>query len=207
MTARPPWTPEIGSRHGLLTVLEFVGARVRCRCDCGKETMPTRSNVKRGLTKSCGHQMGRPGEPKPWARTHGGSDTVEYRTWRAIQSRCHDERNKDYANYGGRGITVCDRWRESFETFLADMGPRPSPRHSIERADNNKGYSPENCRWATDVEQGRNRRTVKLTADDAREIRRRRAAGATLRVIADAFGITITNVHAVVSGRSWKDAA
>lgn len=87
---------------------------------------------------------------------------VEHRTWRNIISRCHREQDKDYPRYGGRGITVCERWRESFEAFLSDMGPRPSDRHSIDRLDNNGPYAPDNCAWNLMREQSRNRRNSTL---------------------------------------------
>jgi hypothetical protein len=199
-----PWTPAVGSRFGLLTVLELVGNNVRCLCDCGKETTPTRSNVKRGLTQSCGHQMGNPGQPKPWASKHGATNTAEYRTWCAIRSRCHTPSNKDFGNYGARGVTVCQRWRDSFDAFFADMGRRPSPRHSIERKDNAKGYEPSNCVWATATEQGRNRRSVKLDEAAAADIRRRVAAGEKQNAVARAYGVTPGNITAVIQGKTWK---
>lgn len=88
---------------------------------------------------------------------HGQYGSVEYQTWADMKVRCLNPNNKRYADYGGRGITVCKRWL-SFENFLADMGTRPSNQHSLDRIDNDKGYFKENCRWATRQEQNGNRR-------------------------------------------------
>lgn len=99
-------------------------------------------------------------------RTHGKSDTPEFRVWTGMQTRCYNPRNRAYASYGARGITICERWRASFENFLTDIGPRPSSSHSIERVDNDGNYAPENCKWATREEQGRNKRNnVKVFVD------------------------------------------
>lgn len=88
--------------------------------------------------------------------------TSEYYSWTGLKQRCFNPRNKDYHNYGGRGITVCQRWKDSFEDFIADMGPRPTPNHSIDRINNDGPYSPENCRWASLSVQNQNRHHAKL---------------------------------------------
>jgi hypothetical protein len=96
--------------------------------------------------------------------THGqarkGNHTKEYRSWAAMIARCYNTKNKEYFRYGGRGILVCGEWRSSFVKFFADLGPAPSPNHTLDRINPDLGYSPDNCRWATPLEQGRNKRTT-----------------------------------------------
>lgn len=93
------------------------------------------------------------------SRTHGLSYTPEYRAWQTMVHRCTNPRNAAYPRYGGRGITVCHRWLNDVQAFVDDMGPRPSARHELDRIDNERGYGPGNCRWATRVQNSRNRRS------------------------------------------------
>jgi hypothetical protein len=98
----------------------------------------------------------------PFNKKHGEAQkTKEYSAWSRLPGRCYNPKHKAYKNYGGRGITICDRWRYSYENFLADMGRAPSPKHSIDRIDNDGNYEPSNCRWATAKVQGNNQRKTK----------------------------------------------
>lgn len=155
-------TPPIGSVFGRLTVLEEFrnkGSRIRrlrCLCSCGKESTPELKSVVKGTSKSCGCYQA---ELAGFAcRTHGLSDLPEHAVWEGVLARCNNHNSASYHNYGGRGIEVCDRWY-SFQSFYEDMGPRPSPQHSIDRINNDGNYEPGNCRWSTWSEQGRNRRS------------------------------------------------
>lgn len=127
-----------------------------CLCACGNKKEVRARHLVSGATKSCGCISKE--VTKKVHSTHGMSKAPEYKTWDGIKYRCNNESCPQYNNYGGRGITVCDRWLESFENFYEDMGKRPSKKHSIERLDVNKGYSPDNCIWATHDIQSRNKR-------------------------------------------------
>ena len=130
-----------------------------CRCQCGGQTITYAGKLRSGHTKSCGCLTRELSAHR--RTTHGHTqrrrDTPEYRSWRGMRNRCHCPDNVSYKNYGGRGIQVCDRWRESFENFLADTGPRPEGM-SLDRIDNDGDYEPMNCRWATPAQQRANRR-------------------------------------------------
>lgn len=161
---------ETGARFSSWTVLSFAGfvANYRpmylCRCNCGTEREVFSRSLRQGRSKSCGCAA-----RQVWAEItrkaklrHGNTvdrgATPEYTAWLAIKARCYNENEKCYTRYGGRGIRVCDRWLGSFENFLADMGPRPTPDHSIDRKDVNGNYDPDNCQWETQTRQQRNRR-------------------------------------------------
>lgn len=150
-----------GQRFGRLLALHSP-ARDRhhnrlwlCRCDCGTEKLVKSGALTGGNTASCGclHRE----VMTPHGATVGGKRSPEYLAWGHMRRRCQDPQHPQFRNYGGRGIAVCERWQE-FQNFLADMGARPSPRHSLDRIDNDGSYEPGNCRWATKDVQQHNRR-------------------------------------------------
>lgn len=153
-----------GVRFGLWTVVSLHDHRIHpkwnVRCECGNEKVVKGRILVAGKSRSCGCQTRQ--MIGAAFRKHGLSGDPLHHLWRGMIARCHDSRGKSFENYGARGIEVCARWRTSFEAFRDDMGPRPSRLHSVDRIDNDKGYGPDNCRWATAGEQARNRRNNRL---------------------------------------------
>lgn len=147
-------------KFGFLSVIRFAGIRRvgkdaqpktlwTCRCTCGVKFIVQGQSLVSGNTRSCGC-LGRIERKTP----------KEEKAWRTMLWRCYNSNHKKYKDYGGRGIRVCRRWRNSFENFLSDMGKAPSLRHSLDRKKVNGNYTPSNCKWSTPIEQGRNKRNT-----------------------------------------------
>lgn len=180
----------VGSKFNKLTVTEFAGLDARrnsrwlCRCECGKTVTHTGCNLKKGTLKTCGCE-----QHKKRVATRV-EDHPDFSVFSGMLARCYTPGDPTYQRYGARGIKVCDRWREGgFWVFLGDMGPRPTPDHSIDRyPDTNGDYTPENCRWATPKQQANNRRTNKLLTY--------RGETKTMKEWADVLGINYQTLKA-----------
>lgn len=157
----------VGARFGRLVVINrapsvtsdcgMVFQKWNCLCDCGNKKAIFQHCLRSRATQSCGCLARELTSRR--VRIHGKSHTNEFSIWTHIIQRCDDPNNR---TYGGAGISICSEWRSSFEKFLADMGPRPSKRHTIDRKDGSRGYCKDNCRWATWGQQARNRKSNRL---------------------------------------------
>ena len=185
----PKITDHTNLRYKRLVAIRFVEIRRNrmaywlCRCDCGAEVIVQGGHLTSGNTGSCGCLVRDNASdlPRSPSLRHGhartASMTPEYRSWRSMKNRCTNPRDIGYADYGGRGISVCDEWLNSFDQFLADMGLKPTRSHTINRIDNETGYERDNCLWSSKTEQSRNTRITRLlevygqrmTASEARE--------------------------------------
>jgi len=198
-----------GVKFGELTVLymdtiqtnigKYKRPRWVCQCSCGVVKSICGSDLRSGNTNSCGC--------KHYTKVtkHNLCQSVEYKTWRSIKTRCLNPNFDQYDDYGGRGITVCDEWIDSFETFLKDMGSRPSNKHSIDRIDNDKNYCKENCRWVTRKEQCRNKRTNRINSIEiANEIRNKYKTNKyTQEQLAEEYGCPNYTIQYIVNNKSW----
>ena len=162
-----------GQRFGRLVAISDAGRSSaglvvwKCRCDCGSEIIMDSHSLRDGNTRSCGC-LQREARTQN-TRTHGASNTSEYEAWAGMRGRCCNPKDKRFVYYGGRGVTVCERWK-SFECFLEDMGKKPSSGHTLDRKNVNGNYCPENCRWATWLEQQNNRGNNMIVEYNGRHI-------------------------------------
>jgi len=191
----------VGERVGRLLLLDEVriprkdGTTIRgflCRCDCGNETTVSYYHLKT-QTRSCGCLQVDVCREKN--TTHGMSKTRTFKIWREMKARCNNPNSTNYSKYGGRGIKVCERWNNSFEAFLEDMGEPPTKEHSLDRIDNNRDYEPSNCRWATAKEQARNRRNNVTFEFQGKE--------RTLAEIAEIVGVKYSLLNSRVMDYGW----
>lgn len=166
-----------GEQKGYLTVIGKMNIqnpgniRWGCKCICGTVCVVTTNNLNTGHTISCGCG-GRVSDKlfSVYGKFSGEKIPEEYYCWAAMKSRCYNDKNASYKDYGGRGIVVCGRWLNSFENFVNDMGRRPSLDHSIDRIDNNGNYTPKNCKWSTSSEQSNNTRRNKIIEFDGKSM-------------------------------------
>lgn len=203
---RPPVQINPGDRYGRLTIVKEAprargsARRFECLCDCGNVRIYEMGDFRcasERRTKSCGC-LGREKHT-----VHGKHGCPEYYCWKGMNQRCSNPNSPQWKDYGGRGIEVCRGWRESFTDFLKDMGPRPSPLHSIERKNNSNGYYPDNCKWATRTEQNRNSRKNVMTVELAARIRLERASGIRPRDICKNHQIKKWVIYSVLSRKTW----
>lgn len=195
-----------GRQYGRLTVVRYFGKNKyrlhvwRCVCSCGNEVLVTVSNLNAGKTNSCGCYKKEVTGMLNYS--HGqtvGGPTSEYVAWVEAKERCNNPNNKNYHNYGGRGIKMCDRWVNSFNNFFEDMGLKPSTEHSLDRYPNNESghYGPDNCRWGTDEEQARNRRNNVWYEYNGLKM--------VLADWAKKFGVTSSNVKYMLTSKSFPE--
>jgi hypothetical protein len=212
---------ERGHQYGRLRVLSESNPNRRreitwvCRCDCGVVCCVSGRLLREGRTHSCGclrrertSAMGQKWRKHGHSLDRKGNPTPTYNSWQGMKQRCLDANAANYDLYGGRGITICSRWLgpQGFQNFLADLGERPAGT-SLDRINSDGHYTPENTRWATAKEQGRNRRTTKLNVSKVREIRRLVASGQTQVEVAKKFDVEKSTIHQIVHHLRWRNAA
>lgn len=200
-----------GQTFGRLTARRYVSVQSArrkksawvCVCECGTEKTVATDDLTSGKVVSCG--CVKRDRLRTYRPQHGGTGTREHSIWCGMIDRCERATREGYRNYGGRGISVCERWRGSFQAFLDDMGPRPSADMTIERVDNDRGYEPGNCVWAPRRTQNRNKRNIVLTEDLVRDLHASRARGETIASWASRHGVSRTAANKAANGESWAE--
>jgi len=191
-----------GQKFGRLKVVSLLGSQNNrriwnCLCDCGTSFSCASDRLRSGNTTSCGcyHKE----LVRNMATTHGLSHLPEYKVWKDMKARCYNSRNIEYENYGGRGIIVCDEWKESFESFYRHVGSRPTAEHTIDRQDVNGNYEPGNVKWSTHVEQARNRRNNRIVSYKGHDY--------VLAELADILDLDVKSLHGYLTrGKTVEDA-
>lgn len=198
-----------GRRFGRLKVLRRKGSssgrggsKWLCICDCGSVRIVRSHALRHGITRSCGCFHRKVSHENA---IHGGWNTRLYSVWSSMKQRCFNPLDDAYPNYGGRGISVCDRWRYSFANFRDDMGPRPSKNHSIDRIDNDGNYEPSNCRWATRHQQQTNQRPHyghrKISSRQSLIIKALSERGFSLNELSVLYGVYPQTIGTIVRGK------
>lgn len=209
-------------KFGRLLALNMVrepgkDARVRCMCECGKEKIVILYNLRNGNTTSCGclskeltsersRSLGALMGAANLKHGHaiGYSHSSTYSSWQDAKKRCYSLKNKRYAEYGGRGIKMCDEWVKDFGEFLRYMGEKPKGL-TLERCDVNRGYEPGNCIWATRTSQAQNTRANVATWEIVREIRSLWANGTEVNELAEKFCMSRGNIEFIVQEKTWRE--
>ena len=181
-----------------------------CNCNCGTKNISILSDsLRNGKSISCGcYQKEVAAKNAKITGTnqkkHGISGTPEYNSWNNMIQRCYNKNDIGYLNYGGRGITVCDKWLNSIENFIEDMGPRPSDDHSLDRINNNGNYELSNCRWATITEQNRNKRDTVISLEQIEKIKELYKTGNySQQELGNKYGCTQSNIYCIVNNKTW----
>lgn len=198
----PPFVDLSGRKVGLLTIIRRGTDNPKgvprwiCRCDCGNETMSSGQSLREGKIESCGCKRDERSAVRNKERAvHGLAHTRVWRIWQQMKQRCLSPATTTYVHYGAKGLTVSDRWMD-FQKFLEDMGQPPTEKHTLDRIDGTKGYSFENCRWATMKEQNNNRKDNHILEFNGQSL--------TIAQWADKLGLKAPTIYARINVYKWS---